>query len=341
MKYILLLLILSTGPLLAQSGSFWNSYPSQSQSRQGGSNQSADGCEWREREITITILGNDELWLNADVLSHTCDSEGKSSNYGDYVRIENRGKSPFYYRSSPPGTYENPNTKSFQRGTSSNAYYFELAPNEVRIVDVVDYRNQKEKFLPTHAVLNVKYCKPTNYPTQAGISALQRFKANQQQYNVNISNRSLQKDCGNYYYFAVVIGSYHGEDTNGHTARIECVSSNIFKTSNFSTDTDVPLPDSPRGNDFLKQNVITAVNYRKIIDGCKIYYESNTYGASSLIVFRFDSKESAKAAREEYTNFEKYMSRPSRNYIRREFASLKHDNSIFSFNQDAVCVEDE
>ena len=273
-------------------------------------------CDWREREVTITILGNDELWLNCDVTAFTCDSEGKPSNYGNYVIIKNRGKEPFYYRSSPPNTYENPNAKTFQRGTTSNANYLPIGVGSSRIIDVVDYRNQKDKYLPTHAVVNVKYCKPVNKPTQGDRTTLEVFKENQKQYITNV------KDCGDRYYFAYIRARY------GPSLLVTC--SEIFKTSApLEEETLVDIPRSTNYGDFSKQTIISDIKYATEVDGNTVEFSPTSPRDSGVHIVRFSSKDEAVSKRNDVLN-EAELAPKTKKII---------DNSIFIFNNEIVCQE--
>ena len=274
-------------------------------------------CNWREKELTITILGNDELWLNCDVTAYTCDSDGKPSDYGNYVSFKNRGKAPFYYRSSPPNTYENSNTKTSQRGTSSNVNYFEIGPGGARIVDVVDYRNQKDKYLSTRAVLNVKYCKPTDKPKQEDYTSLNEFKENQRKY---MDVKSVN-DCSDSYFWVFL--SYRIEDSKQLTGwRYFYVTSTIFRSRTNLLESHMTFETPQHKNtdftSFSAQHFIKNINYTIPADAMP--------GSICVSVMSYKTEEAAKS--DWQINNGSAKSVDTTNEI---------NNAVFELYSDAIC----
>lgn len=145
----------------------------------------SNDCEWRERQLTITIFGNDELLLNADALAFTCDSEGKSTRNGWYVRIQNHGEEPLYYGAA--SIYGDRASDSFFKGTCINFNYYSIAPKSSKIIRVIEAKTKEEEHLMTHGVLRIKYCKPQNRPRPEDYTFLQKFKDNQVKYGIATS----------------------------------------------------------------------------------------------------------------------------------------------------------
>lgn len=136
-----------------------------------------DECRTIEEEATITIMGNDRLFLNADVIAITCNADGTSANSGTYVKFENYGKTSFYYKALPSSTYESFAKKTIFKCTSSNIFYEEVPAGTTKIVNVIDYKYRKEENMPTYAEFGVKYCQPSNKPSKEDLLNLEKRKA--------------------------------------------------------------------------------------------------------------------------------------------------------------------
>lgn len=98
------------------------------------------GCSnWVEDSVTVTAMGEDSLFVNADVVSGIVDANGAPSITGQYVRLQYRadGKTPFYFGS----------------GNSANQ---QLAPGQAVLIPVGDSMNSGN----SEQHLIVRYCKP-------------------------------------------------------------------------------------------------------------------------------------------------------------------------------------
>jgi hypothetical protein len=98
------------------------------------------GCSnWADDSVTVSALGEDSLFVNADVVSGIVDANGAPSFSGQFLKLQYRAdaKTPFY----------------FGLGNSADR---QLAPGQsalVTVVDPVSYGNRTQH-------LTVHYCKP-------------------------------------------------------------------------------------------------------------------------------------------------------------------------------------
>jgi len=93
---------------------------------------------WVDDSVSVTVMGQDSLFVNADVVSGIADAEGTPSITGQYVRLQYRAdaKTPFY----------------FGLGNSADR---QLAPGQTVLVPVVDSMNSGNR----EQHLTVRYCK--------------------------------------------------------------------------------------------------------------------------------------------------------------------------------------
>lgn len=98
-----------------------------------------EGCsEWANDSVTVTAMGEDSLFVNADVLSGIVDASGNPSLSGQNLRLEYRADAtkPFY----------------FGLGNSADR---QLAPGQTVVIHLADQVSNGN----SQQHLTVRYCK--------------------------------------------------------------------------------------------------------------------------------------------------------------------------------------
>ncbi|GAB3643533.1 hypothetical protein [Spirosoma arcticum] len=131
------------------------------------------GDGWVEKEVVVTSFGNDELFINADVTAFICNASGNRQRNGDYLKIINNGKYPFYVRAAPSSAYINPKKATVKSATVSNVFFDmgQVSPATSRVFAVVEGRSSSEEYLPTHAEVIVKYYGRTDKAAVSGANS--------------------------------------------------------------------------------------------------------------------------------------------------------------------------
>jgi hypothetical protein len=110
-----------------------------------------------EKNVQINHLLNSDLFLNANVIAYVCNATGESDYSGEYLKIQNRNKTTFYYRAENSAVYK-PRKASTIEMTVGHAFQWEeVRPGNSILLPLDVYKTKQEQKKMVVVNLNVKY----------------------------------------------------------------------------------------------------------------------------------------------------------------------------------------
>lgn len=76
-------------------------------------------AQQKEKTVSVSCYVNPELYLQANIIAHVSDKEGKASCNGKYISIHNESRNPFYYKQGGRWVLLKPQGKAVFSGAAS------------------------------------------------------------------------------------------------------------------------------------------------------------------------------------------------------------------------------